>query len=539
MPSDALSVRSLWSPRVLLAQLVHQRKYSINPWMILSSHCGKTIRQASFVLRSRCFSTRLLLSASAYLQQITITDHDPGVMANEATSESDDGQTDAEDVAVELTDLSELDFSFEDNDAEPSAAADLDIDMFEIHGDAEDPRHQCYGSGSGDDEPDIDGFVIEGDSDSDLPHVRRQPVEVDDEPEPAEYYVSSLGQLLGPMPLTELVGMADSGALSETDRVRKGETGQWIDAQTINQVAASFLLSIDRDDMSGAATMSAATARRIQSPSRPAGAETAAEAAQTDAAKPVPVSPSPKKKQTGESEDAATDVGRKKKRKRTGKKDPFLEQIFAEVFTEDGEVREDRKPVGQPVPAMAPTPNEPVAGGMGMSSAASMGASSGAASPASPPRMPPRRMARPKKSGGGLSIPSLSVSPKMLGIGGGLLAVVLLLGAFMGGFVSLPAFEGAPPDAREFLTAVTKEYEDMEGKVKEGDWKVFRKKVQDTGRRINRSFLKMGGSITPEQNKLRKAVGKFTALVMCKHDDKTGQRKQFNLFKATLEGAGE
>lgn len=57
---------------------------------------------------------------------------------------------------------------------------------------------------------------------------------------PPEFYCKPLGQLLGPMSLAELRIMAESGALSDDDLVRYGESGEWKPARSFARLAESL-----------------------------------------------------------------------------------------------------------------------------------------------------------------------------------------------------------------------------------------------------------------------------------------------------------
>jgi len=59
---------------------------------------------------------------------------------------------------------------------------------------------------------------------------------------PPEYYSQSLGQILGPMSMEDLIGMAESGALSGSDEVRCGEDSEWQSAGAIAELQRALSL---------------------------------------------------------------------------------------------------------------------------------------------------------------------------------------------------------------------------------------------------------------------------------------------------------
>jgi len=57
---------------------------------------------------------------------------------------------------------------------------------------------------------------------------------------PPQYYSRSLGQVLGPMSMDDLIGMAESGALTHSDEVRFGETSDWQAAGDLSELTIAL-----------------------------------------------------------------------------------------------------------------------------------------------------------------------------------------------------------------------------------------------------------------------------------------------------------
>ena len=105
-----------------------------------------------------------------------------------------------------------------------------DIDSFNLQGDSDGDDDNTPVAEFG-----IDSFRVEGDTDSELPA----------KPESAElatvYYAESLGETFGPMSFAALLQMAESGALTETDRIRPGDDGEWHSPLSVSELAAAIL----------------------------------------------------------------------------------------------------------------------------------------------------------------------------------------------------------------------------------------------------------------------------------------------------------
>lgn len=397
-----------------------------------------------------------------------------------------------EDEWEEVTDLDDLNFTFEDSSAGVSraneSAADiddrhsgLDIDSFQLVGDPEQARHSAFDS-------------VAGKSADNA------------------WMVQSLGQILGPMAMLELVGMAETGALSGSDGIRQQHQDEWVPADSISEVAqalsraAAGLPSPPTQDTE-AQNLSAASDRKM---SRSADRS----------------SPGKKDKPSAKS---ATGRKRRRKKKRS-KKDQLLAEIFSDVFAEDGKVRDlsERPDLSKPVaPARAlgtppdvPSVNTPPAGGFnasdsaapaspGMAAAglsgypsASPGMLGGPAAAASRPAFVPPAKKKKRGGGGGAGL-SMPEPPVLAAIGGVLLVLLIGTGGYLGWF-TIPGF-GVDPTTlfadfeKEFSVIVSKE-------IPKDEWEAFRAKFLTGARQVARKFTPTAGRDPEAAKMLNKAL---------------------------------
>lgn len=399
-----------------------------------------------------------------------------------------------EDEWEEVTDLDDLNFTFEDSSAgasRPSAItetdasedddrhAELDIDSFQLSGDPEQARHSAFDS--------VTGRSSE-----------------------TSWMVESLGQVLGPMTMKELVGMAETGALSAGDKIREEKASTWVAAEAVESVATA--LNRGAAGLSQGASMTAATAKRLTSSSG------AASSGKSSAGKShlKPSSPSRSKSKSS----VAPGKKRRRKKKRS-KKDELLAEIFADVFSEDGKVRDvSERPdlANSKAPSTPPTPNaatistsapvsNPPAGVMDSGTAptaptpsqAGMGASAiGYGQAARPKFTPPPKKAK-KRGGGGISI-----EPKVLGAAAGLVVILGLLSAGFTGMISLPGFG---VDAAATFDSFEKEFAPFVGKkVSDGEWQAFKEKYASDVRAISKAAMKSAGSDPDAAETLKSAL---------------------------------
>lgn len=380
--------------------------------------------------------------------------------------------------------------------------SDLDIDSFSF----ESPSDTATNS------LDIDSFNLHGDSDSPQPVVanRHKPIEPEDEEEEdfePTFFVQSLGQILGPLTQDELVEMACAGSLSRGDEIREGEDSRWIAVEAIPGLGEEIL----RQE----ATLK-----------------------QTSA---TPVETLPKKKASDQKRPASKPKARPKsrKRKKKAKTDEFLQEIFAEVFTEDGKVREDRV-AAAPAAAAAPVGNSLTdTGSMASPAEPSMAPAMNAAvpgmsaAPSAPPaftrptpQKAPKRAAN-SSSGGGFEMPE----PKVLGIiGGGLAVVLILVGGFMG-IIPLPGF-GVDPES--FFKEFAAEYPKKKAGSAE-EWKQFKVDTSAVARTIARDLAPTVGT-DPKAKRFQRAALLVSKLVGIDQADNEKHTEVYGEFNKMLVG---
>lgn len=137
----------------------------------------------------------------------------------------------------ELSNLDDLDFSFEDSEPAPARTrqsaessvrtidevSDLsDLDDLDINIVSEGRRPETTRQAS----PAID------------PSVGSAPAEAGADDVEESWYYQSLGQELGPMPFEELRHLAESGALISSDLIRQGTLEDWSSASTNSELSA-------------------------------------------------------------------------------------------------------------------------------------------------------------------------------------------------------------------------------------------------------------------------------------------------------------
>ena len=423
-----------------------------------------------------------------------------------------------------------------DDDTDDDRHAELDINSFNLQGDGT-PKQEP--------ELNIDSFNLQGDSDSPKPastRNRRPPViEEPEEEDEATYYVRSLGLELGPLTQDEIVDMAKSGSFSRGDEIREGSEGDWIAIESLTgQMEQRSSESPASEDVEN----------------EPADETEVDSIAGTPSAKPG--KKSVRKKAAGSK---AQRPAAPKRKKRKAKKDEFLQEIFAELFNEDGKLRDDRKPEAPAAAAAAggvTQGSSETAGGSfsqtggPASSAAAAGMTAGAASGygqamgaaagmnSSPvPGMratpgaagtpsqftPPAPQFRPSKpsrgGGGGFAMPE----PKVLGIiGGALLVVLLIVGGFMG---YLPTSLGTP-SAADFL----KEFAAAHAQASAGPesaWNELETKFGDRARAMARALAPHASKNPKTKHELNASlyIAKLIAIPFDKADERKEAYAQF------------
>lgn len=377
--------------------------------------------------------------------------------------------------------------------------SELDIDSFSFESSPDAPE----------DELDIDSFNLIGDSDSPQPvvtnpHKATEPADDEDEEdfEPT-FFVQSLGQVLGPLTQEELVEMACAGSLSRGDEIREGEDSRWIAVEAIPGLGAEILRQ--EATLPQAKTTSPKPAEKKKSGTRKR-----------------PSASNPKSK------------SKRRKRKKKAKTDDFLQEIFAEVFTDDGKVREDRIAAAAAAAAPpSPVPNPAAMSGDAGSqvpamNAAAPGMSAAASSPAAftkPVARRPAKAAKASRSSPGFEMPE----PKVLGIiGGGLAVILIIVGGYMG---VLPGF-GVDPES--FFREFAAEYPKMKAGSAE-EWKVFKSEQSVTARGIARG-LAPSVATDPEAKRFQRVALLVTKIVNISQTDAEKHTEAFTEFNKMLAG---
>lgn len=411
--------------------------------------------------------------------------------------------------AGKISDLSELSFSFEENqDAsleqrpEP-AAAGLDIDSIDLQGDSDSPLPPSNMS-----------------SDTIPPPVEQEPEAV--------FSVESLGQVLGPMPLRDLIMMADTGAISAADKVREGD-GDWQLAENIPALSAAF---ISAGVQPGGGPTKKASEPTAEQQEKAAATPTTAASPETNAST----------ESSGEELSPPPKPAGKKKKRRKKKKDEALEEIFAEVFTSEGKLRDDLQPATQEQSAEVSKSSAVVGSATPTASPTTVGesvpATEATAAPPSPtpqpaaaaPAMSPPPAQRPWGDSPGQSPParkkprrSMNFSmpdPKVLGVIGGVIALGLVIAAFATGMIEFPGFA---PDGKTVLQQYTDEYNKLGGEnISESDWKDLQKRTREAVVAVNKGLA--GGDMSANSLKLRLAITKLGAFVSTPYEDKDARK---------------
>ena len=343
---------------------------------------------------------------------------------------------------------------------------------------------------------------------------------VQEEAEP-EFYIQSLGHVLGPLNQDELVELAISGSVSRGDEIREGEDGSWVAVEAIPALQTEIMRqsSVSTD--------------------APANASTTAPPKKRPSSKP--------RQKSGRSGRQAGSGGPARKRKRKKPRtDDFLQEIFSEVFTTEGKLREDLqsdkpKPAASSTASLPPqvasapatpvspvSPASPVANPTAASVASPGHASAGFAPPPTQPSHPAFRPS-PKKKSSGFDVSD----PKVLGIAGGLLAVILLVTA---GFMGMLPMPGSSIDSTSFFVDFTNAVPKFQGKSKD-EWNKFRKEFAPTASGLIVG-LKTRAQTDPEAQLQHKAARLAYELMALPYDDTDGQNELLADLKEVLASDG-
>jgi hypothetical protein len=359
------------------------------------------------------------------------------------------------------------------------------------------------------------------------------------------------GQVLGPIPLLELVQMAESGNLSETDSVRCGIDGAWQPAGDVPELAAGFILSSGGQTGRGpqasapqgrslfAAAAAQAEKVKAQADAQRAAVAAAAKAAaaaaaaaaakqQTDtaaseiAADGTPPASTPAS--NGRSAAAAGGTGRRMGKKAEEKLvDNILSEVFAEPAPSNGSGTQTSGSAGE----TSPSPTRGVAASSG-NSAATVTAAGGAVvavasvpapvqrpaftapansstpTPAFRPAPSPVKSTAGKSSGGGFSVPG----------GSGIVVAVLVLAA-VAWFSYGPINRMLTVDEGKYIRRMEESLAMLEKLASQTDQNELYK-VQDEMYREFNDYIKAmhgAGATTGSSKKCLAALGRFTEII--------------------------
>ena len=368
--------------------------------------------------------------------------------------------------ADDLTDLSELEFSFEESRTSTRRAANRTADQSERAIRFDDSR-PTTGRGPRSTEP----VPAATSSAPTLPERLSLVSEGATTESQLMYFCQSFGQTMGPMTIAELAGMAETGSLTDSDLVQCGELGDWFPAGELAELAATLML-VDR--MTPAPpTVASGGPHRLE---RVAAAELKTTAEKTnhpvETPKNAPRASEPTRTGSDSSSGAVRDRPVRKKgspKKEKNREDALLSDIFDEVFAEEekparstpsvysaasnASVASPVASVASPSPAMAPSPL--------------MSASAAAAASAARSSHGPTLSARKSSSGSSFEMPGKGV----------VIAVVLFVATagyiYQFGMPSLSFITASPDTYPARLKAVMDEFKALGASPTQQDWKSF------------------------------------------------------------------
>jgi hypothetical protein len=408
---------------------------------------------------------------------------------------------------LEIGDLSELSFSFEDTGAAPTAPAAVTA-------------------------PEVETVTAAG----------------------PQHFVQSLGQILGPVDIDEIVEMLKSGTIDGSDEVKIGVDGEWQPLISIPELAAVLL---DMTEHLPSEDPQYSREDRLKSRAAAAAAYAATEApapmdqsSESDAAASNPI-----ESDTAANIDSLTDSkggNRKAQKSATGSKsraaaanarqaktkkveDKVLNDIFDEVFAEEpkpsratgsasGSAAFARAATGEPSAAApaereAPSQNPPTSAPM------TAFASSPPTSTPAPRSFPsPKPTPKSKGSGGG----GLAGLIKPIAIGGG---VVGLLAAVW--FLILPMLKGDTSNYLKRISATMAEYDALGTAPTEDAWKAFAMKTRDEFATYYKEMAESNAT-GPGNDECREALKAFVAMTNLQFSEREQRMKLASEVKLNL-----
>lgn len=427
--------------------------------------------------------------------------------------------------ADDLTDLSELAFSFEESRTSTRRAANKTADLSERPFRFDDSR-PTIGRSPDSPEP-VPGLT------SSAPTLleRLSPVSQGATTEAQlMYYCQSFGQTMGPMTIAELAGMAETGSLTDSDLVQCGELGDWFPAGELAELAATLML-VDRITPSPA-TIGTGGPHRLE---MVAPAELVPAKEKTTHPVEKPKTPSKPSEQKGAGSESSTNTVRERsvrkkgnQKKEKNREDAMLSDIFDEVFAEEEKpVRSSpsvysaassasvASPVESPGPAMAPSQL--------------MSASAAAAASAVRSSHGPTLSARKSSSGSSLPMP-----------GKGIVIAVVLFAAAAGyiyqfGMPSLSFSTASPDEYPARLKAAMEACKTLGDTPTERNWRIFSDSTRAEFMNYY-TYMRDAGMSDPKDKVCMSAVKAMIDLTATSYNQKDYRDKQFaKLEKLMLE----
>lgn len=465
--------------------------------MLMEDFGPVTAEQVSALIEEGTLSETDLIRAEDSDQWFEVSQWSPGMVVT-STEPLDSGSDEGGD-PEQITDLSELSFEFEDSPSSDRPRRESILQ--EIPEPAKKP-------------------VVFTASET-----RQKELSNAAEADQSIYYYQSLGQTMGPLPLSSLISLAESGALAADDSVCLGNSGKWKAANTFSELSSAFLTadrSVDSAPQLSLATQkrlgAAASAAALAPESQPSSASF-----ELDESVKAPASGSrPSAEQSSATADdepaKGSEASRTQKSSGKGKpsrkgsakrrEDALLEDIFEDVFSEED------APPARPAAAMYSAPAQPISNAA-MSSSSSM-ASTPQYSPAapSPPayRPTPAPMPMPSRSSSGGSSDAIMMVVKIAAV------LVLIAGVGAGAYYGLSGM-AAPPigDYSSKLKAVAEELKKFDNKPTEAQWAEFSKKQAEFAGYQN--TLLQANASGPEVDKCKMAITMFLRVASTRFKD--------------------
>ena len=327
--------------------------------------------------------------------------------------------------------------------------------------------------------------------------------------------------------------MAASGTLTSDEKSRCGEDGEWCVPDMISDVAVAL-------DSVATRTYESTPAKSVGQQSSPLPQEAtknltaAAASEQQSASGHCAAEASPRMTDRPAKGKSLHEARPARKRRHKAKTDELLQDIFSELFIDDGKVHDVAarpKRTGTATPVVPPGEAAPYSDKT-IETETSIAAfvPSGTvpltanALPSSQPKSPRRVAAatvRPpaasQKSGRSIAMPE----PRALGVIGGVALVCLLLATFFTGVVSVP--ESSLDVVRALQASGVEHVGILSGEILEKKWTDYGTCVR-AETRVGLKYLVPKGTLSEQENRYRQAIDKYVELVSCKADDVEGQK---------------